>query len=459
MHLLSESIAGIDDYLAAGGGRAIARAVELGPDGTIDEITRSGLRGRGGGGFPTGTKWRGVASQPSAVRFVVANGAEGEPGTFKDRAILRSDAYQVIEGLIVAAFAIGAAEAYICLKRSYTGELEAVGRAITELQAAGLCRDCRISVVAGPDEYLFGEEKAMLEVIEGKDPLPRVLPPYELGLFAGGPQAGWSAVPRYGTGDDEDATNPVVVNNVETLAHATHILRNGSDWFRSFGTPETPGTVVCTVVGDTERAGVLELPAGTPLREVISRVSGGTRHGRTLKAVCSGVANGVITAGQLDVPVSFEGLAAIGSGLGSAGFIVYDDSACMVEVARRFSQFLHVESCGQCPACKNGSAEITGRLQQLEGGEGDVRLVDEIAAWLDKVTDGNRCYLPVEERTVVRSILQTFSDEVADHLVGGRCPRPRPLPFPKLLDIVDGRAILDEDNDRKLPDWTYAPRS
>lgn len=457
MHLLAGTpVTSVDAYLAAGGGEAIARAVSLGQAGTIEEVSRSGLRGRGGGGFPTGRKWQGIASQRAGLRYVVANGAEGEPGTFKDRAILRHDPYQVVEGVIIAAFAVGAAEAFICLKRSFERERAAVERAIAELQDAGLCRDCRLSVVAGPDEYLFGEEKAMLEVIEGKDPLPRLVAPYEVGLFAGGPQTGWSAGPRVDS-DNGDATNPTVVNNIETLAHATHILRHGSDWFRSMGTEQTPGTVVCTVVGDTVRAGVAEYDAGTPLRTVIDEVGGGPRPGRTVKAVCSGVANAVITADLLDTPVSFEAMEAIGSGLGSAGYIVFDDEACMVEVARRFSQFLHVESCGQCPACKNGSAEITQRLQQLEGGASDVRLLDELASWLEKVTDANRCYLAVEERIVVHSILQAFPDEVADHLSLGRCPRPRPLPFAKIVDIVDGDAVYDPDIDRKLPDWTYAP--
>jgi NADH-quinone oxidoreductase subunit F len=457
-HLLpAKPVTSVDEYRAAGGGTGIERAVELGPERTIDEILRSGLRGRGGGGFATGRKWRGVVDQPGSRRFLVANGAEGEPGTFKDRTLMRMNPYQLIEGVIIAAFAVGADEAFICLKASFEREMAAVTRAAAELQQAGLCRDCTLTVVGGPEEYLFGEEKAMLEVIEGKDPLPRLLPPYEHGLFATAPQTGWSATTPEPGHQGLEESNPTAVNNVETLSNVAHILSRGADWFRSMGTDESPGTMVCTVIGDTARAGVAEVEMGTPLRDVIETIGGGPRAGRTIKAVCSGVANAVVTAEHLDVPVSYEGFAAIGSGLGSAGFIVYDDEACMVEVARRYSQYLHVESCGQCPPCKLGSAEITRLLQRVEGGVPEADDLDEIAAWLEKVTDGNRCFLAVEERQLVLSILQAFGDEVAEHLALGRCPRPRPIAMPVLVDIRDGQAIYDERNDRKLADWTYAP--
>src|SRR5690349_15252591 len=206
-------ITSIDAYLATEtGGLGVDRAQKLGPAATIEEVLRSGLRGRGGGGFPTGRKWAGIASQTGTRRFVVCNGAEGEPGTFKDRALMRANPYQLVEGLIIAAFAVGAEAAFICLKRSFEREREAVTSAIEEFQTAGICRDCTVTVVAGPDEYLFGEEKAMLEVIEGKPPLPRLYPPYEQGLFATGPQLGWEA-----TGRNERSAvlepNPTLVNN------------------------------------------------------------------------------------------------------------------------------------------------------------------------------------------------------------------------------------------------------
>ena len=387
----------------------------------------------------------------------MANGAEGEPGTFKDRALMRANPYQLVEGVIVAAFAVGAREAFICLKASFEPELEAVTRAVTELQEAGVCRDCQITIVRGPDEYLFGEEKAMLEVIEGNPPLPRLFPPYEHGLFATAPQTGWQATENEPGHVGRHESNPTLVNNVETLSNVPHILARGADWFRAMGTEDSPGTVVATVVGDVVAPDVGEVELGTPLRAVIDAVGSGVGPDRQVKAVFSGVANAVVPEPLVDVPLSYEGLNAIGSGMGATGFIVYDDTACMVEVARQFSRFLWVESCGQCPPCKLGSGEITQRLERLEAGAADIEELSEVGAWLSKVTDGNRCYLAVEERLAVGSILGAFPDEVVEHIETGACPRPRPLPFPKLVDLAGGRAVYDESLWRKRPDWTYAP--
>ena len=458
MHLLPpRSIDSIRDYLATDvGGRGIAAARRLGPAATIDAIAASGLRGRGGGGFPTGTKWAGIARQRDGKRYLVCNGAEGEPGTFKDRALLRANPYQVAEGLMIAAFAIDADAAFVCLKASFELERDAITQALAELQQADLAIDCEVTVVAGPDEYLFGEEKAMLEVIEGKPPLPRWLPPYEHGLFAASPQEGWEAAP-HGAQRRTDEPNPTLVNNVETLANATHILANGADWFRSMGTDRSPGSIVATVVGDVVAPDVGEVELGTPLRAVIDAVGSGTAPGRHVKAVFSGVANPVVTADQLDAPVSYEGFESVGSGMGSAGFIVYDDTACMIGAALRFSRFLSIESCGQCPPCKLGSAEITRLLDQVERGRATVADVAAIAGWLDRVTDGSRCFLATEERRVVASVLRSFPDELAQHLDDGRCPLPGERPMPKLVDLAGGRATYDTSYWRKQPDWTYKP--
>ncbi len=450
-------ITSLDAYLATeSGGLGVATAQRLGPEATIDELTRSGLRGRGGGGFLTGRKWAGIAAQAGTRRYVVCNGAEGEPGTFKDRALLRANPYQLVEGLIVAAYVVGADEAFICVKASFERELDNVTRAVQEFQAAGICRGCTISVVGGPDEYLFGEEKAMLEVIEGKPPLPRWFPPHEQGLFAGAPQQGWEAGP-HGAKPREDDPNPTLVNNVETLSNVPHILARGADWFRTMGTADSPGTVVCTVVGDVVAPDVGEVELGTPLRAVIDAIGSGLPVDRTVKAVFSGVANAVIPAAQLDVPVSYEGFQAIGSGMGSAGFVVYDDTACMVGDAYGLSRFLAIESCGQCPPCKRGTGEITSHLERIETGVGDDDDIGAISGWLERVTDGNRCFLAVEERVMVSSVLRAFPEEFAEHIEQHRCPRPRPLPIPKLIDLADGRATYDEAFWRKRPDWTYEP--
>jgi NADH:ubiquinone oxidoreductase subunit F (NADH-binding) len=454
-------VGSLDAYLATEiGGRGVQRAHELGAEATIDLVSRSGLRGRGGGGFPTGQKWSGIASQTGGRRYLVCNGAEGEPGTFKDRALLRANPYQLVEGVAIAAFAIGAAEAFICLKASFRREIDAVTRAVQEFQTAGICGDCRITIVAGPDEYLFGEEKAMLEVIEGNEPLPRLLPPYVHGLFATAPQLGWQSHDNEaGSERGGSGSNPTLVNNVETLSNIPHILAKGADWFRSMGTAESPGTIVTTVVGDVVAPDVGEVEIGTPLRSVIDAVGSGLMEGRSVKAVFSGVANAVVTARDLDVPVSYEGFRAVGSGLGSAGFIVYDDTTCMVDAAYRFSRFLSIESCGQCPPCKLGSSAITEHLERIETGVGTDGDVDAITGWLGQVTDGSRCFLASEEQIVVTSILRAFPDEFTEHIALGRCPRPRRLPIPKLIDLAPGRAVYDESFWRKQPDWTYAPES
>jgi NADH:ubiquinone oxidoreductase subunit F (NADH-binding) len=457
--LPTEPIASLDAYLAIGdGGSGVRRAHEIGPTATIDVVAQSGLRGRGGGGFPTGQKWVGIAAQADDRRYLVCNGAEGEPGTFKDRALLRANPYQLVEGVAIAAFAIGAAEAFICLKASFRREIDAVTRAVQEFQSAGICGDCKVTIVAGPDEYLFGEEKAMLEVIEGNEPLPRWLPPYLHGLFATAPQLGWqSHDDESGSTRDGAGSHPTLVNNVETLSNIPHILANGAEWFRSMGTAESPGTIVTTVVGDVVAPDVGEVEMGTSLLAVIDAVGSGLVVGRSVKAVFSGVANAVVTAADLDVPVSYEGFQAIGSGVGSAGFIVYDDTTCMVDAAYRFSRFLSIESCGQCPPCKLGSSAITEHLERIETGIGDERDLDTIAGWLGHVTDGSRCFLAAEEQIVVTSVLRAFPDEFAEHIELGRCPRRRRLPIPKLIDLAGGRAVYDESFWRKRPDWTYAP--
>jgi NADH-quinone oxidoreductase subunit F len=457
-YLLPERpVASLAEWRGMGGGEALDIARRLGPDDTIEELGTAGLRGRGGAGFPTARKWAGVRSSAGTHRYVVCNAAEGEPSSFKDRAILRANPYQVIEGLAVAALTIGAREAYIAIKRSFRRETERLVSALEEMEAAGLAGDVPINVVGGPDEYLFGEEKAMLEVIEGKPPLPRLLPPYEHGLFATGSQMGWESVPREpGHGPALDVSNPTLANNVETLANVAHIVVRGAEWFRTMGTDESPGHAVATVVGDVVRPGVAEIDLGMPLSDLIDTVGGGVRPGRRVKAVFSGISNPVVTAEHLGTPLTYEDMAAIGSGLGAVGFAVYDDTACMVELAFQYSRFLWIESCGQCPPCKLGTQEITHRLNEIEACRGSEEDIAVIGARLGNVTDGARCYLPQEEQHVVRSLLRAFPEEFAAHLEGESCPNPRTdLIAPKILDLAGGAVTYDEHHRRKLPDWTY----
>ena len=457
----------IDDYRAFGGGRGLARVRELGPEQIIQEIQLSGLRGRGGAGFRTGRKWDTLYRVEGSRKYVVCNAAEGEPGTFKDRTLMRTNPYQIIEGLAVAAATIGAAEAFFCLKAKFEREAQRVTNAVAEMEEAGLTGDLVITVVRGPDEYLYGEEKAMLEVIEGKAPLPRLFQPYELGLFATSPQMGWESAPpdpeaQLAGIDPEQAAraeaNPTLVNNAETLANIPQILARGAEWHRRMGTPGSPGHVICTVVGDTERAGVAEIELGTPLAEAIDRVGGGVRAGRQIKAVLSGVSNSVVVSDELATPLSYEAMAEIGSGLGSVGLIVYDEQACMVNVAHEISRFLYVESCGQCPPCKFGTGEITAYLERLTDLQADDRDVVAIGERLRTVSDGNRCAVPLEERAVIASFLRSFPEEFADHLEGRRCSGRHDIPLAKITDIVDGVAIYDSRQRLKQPDWTYSDR-
>lgn len=452
--LRGDRVGSLQEHRDRGGGQAFIAATQVEPATLVDLITASGLRGRGGGGFPTGRKWAGIRSAGPGRRFAVCNAAEGEPGTFKDRAILRHDPYRVLEGLAIAAYAVGAEAAYIATKRSYAIEADGLAQAIAQIETEGFFADLRITLVLGPDEYLFGEEKALLEVIEGNDPLPRLLPPYEHGLFATDIQTGWQAVdaPARGAGGQP---NPTLINNVETLAHVPRIVLDGAEWFRSMGTQESPGTTVATIVGDVRRPLVTELELGTPLSELISR-TGGPHPGRTLQAVFSGVANAVITPDHFDAPISYEGLAAVGSGMGSAGFIVYDNTACMVQVAHTLSRFLYVESCGQCRSCKFGCGDITRNLETLLAGDGTEQGIEVIGARLRSVTDQTRCFLAAEEQALISSIMREYPDEFALHLEG-RCSVPeRPIVVPKLVDLADGVATYDTKQTHKQPDWTYA---
>ena len=447
----------LDQYLTAGGGVALPTARTRGEDWVLDQLEQAGLRGRGGAGFPAARKWRSVIAGGTALgdRYVVANGAEGEPGTFKDRTLMRTNPYAVIEGLAVAAHTVGAREAFLAVKASFTVEIEALERALREMADAGLIAQAPITLVSGPEEYLFGEEKALLEVIEGNDPLPRWLPPYLHGLFATTPQEGWSAGVDHADEVGVVGANPTLVSNVETLANVALILTRGAEWYRSIGTAETSGPLICTVVGDVAHAGVGEIEPGTRLGDVIDRLGGGPRPGCTIKAVLSGVANPVLSAAALDAPVSYEGLVAAGGGLGSAGFIVYDDTRSMLAVARMVSRFLYVESCGQCRACKQGCGEVTRHLETLAEGTGDVTDVDVIGRRLRNVTDQNRCYLGQQEQIVISSLLRTFPE---DFVAGIEQVRVQPrLPVPKIVDLRDGVATFDPMTEHKLPDWTYSP--
>ena len=458
--LPARTIGSLDEYVARGGG-GIRRAREVGPDATIAEVERSGLRGRGGAGFPTGRKWASVA-RSGGLHYVVANGAEGEPATFKDRMLMRRDPYAIVEGAAIAAYAVGAREVYLATKRKYVEAVANLRRAVVELAAADLLDDLTVVVVEGPDEYLFGEEKALLEVIEGREPLPRLLPPYLHGLFATAPSGGWEAETVGIAG--AAASNPTVVDNVETLAAAAQVLAHGADWYRSMGTASSPGTVIATVVGAVTRPGVFEVELGTPFRELLD-LAGGAREGRALRAACSGVSNAVLPAHDFDVDLSYEAFSARGTGLGAAGFALYDDTTDMVAVAHALSRFLAVESCGQCPPCKIESMAITDDLAAILHDDADDGLLAVLHERLQRVPNANRCYLGTEEQNVVSSLLRCFPEDFAAHLeraaavtVDDAPVMEAGVPVPMIDDITDdGQVVYDASHARKRYDWTYVP--
>ena len=435
--LPTEPLLSWDAFAEAGGGQGLMTAREFGPEATIEEIAASGLRGRGGGGFPTGSKWESLRRAGGGTRFVVANGAEGEPATFKDRSLMRTDPFRVIEGAAIAALAIGAEGVFLATKRSFATEVEILRAALVEFSETGLLDGISFTLVEGPDDYLFGEEKAMLEVIEGRDPLPRQLPPWQHGLFATVPM-GWES----GTTPTRNApeSNPTLVNNVETLAAAAHILRHGASWYRTMGTIESPGTIVVTVVGDVVTPGVHEVEIGTPLSIVLERC-GGPSPGRRFKAALSGISNAVVTAAQFDTPLSYEAFVDIGSGLGAAGFVIYDDSRSMVSVARAMSGFLARESCGQCPSCTRGCADLTEQLVQIGRGEGRDAHLGRMNAALRTVTDSNRCYLGTEEQIVISSLLRQFPEDFVAS-IEGTAPNAEEVPVPLIKELHDDGTVV-----------------
>ncbi len=448
----------LDRYVALGGMGGLSRARSRPPIETIDEIATAGIRGRGGAGFPTGTKWRSLfeAATVADRASVVVNAAEGEPGTFKDRALLRSNAYVVLEGALVGAHCLGADRVIVATKSTYRNEVAALRRAIGELDSAGWLDGVQVIVVEGPDHYLFGEETGLLEVIEGEDPLPRHLPPYHYGLFTTAPQLGWSAgIDDSPGGPAEPSSNPALVNNVETFAHTALVCRNGSEWYRSMGTAQSPGPTIVTVTGDVVRPTVAEVELGQPLDDLIHELAGGPLPDRTIKAVLSGVSNPVLLADRLSTPVSYEHLASAGGGLGSVGFIVYDDRRNLIDVAYQVSRFLAVESCGQCNPCKTGSLDITTALEHLVAGTGSAgSSATIIERRLQTVTDASRCYLATQEQRVVASLLQGDSADLAERLEG--VPGDLDVPLPKIIDLVDGTVEVDHRHRHKRPDWTYS---
>ena len=433
----AEPVTTLDAWIALQGGKGLELARSVDPETVLDALGRSGLRGRGGAGFPTATKWRAVRDNRSndLPTTVVINGAEGEPGSYKDRTILATNPYRVLEGALIAAQIIGADAVVVAMKDTATDALARVRHAITDLATAGWSAGVSIDVVTGPGAYLYGEETALLEVIAGREPFPRIAPPWRAGA-------------------EESVPTPALVDNVETLANIAAIVLEGPEWFRTAGTEESPGTLVVTVSGSVAHAGVAEVEMGTTLREVIEHIGGGPR-GRSVRAVLPGVSNAVLTADQLDTRLTYEDMVAAGSGLGAGAYLVFDEADDPVAIAQGVSRFLAVESCGQCTPCKQDGVEISVALDRLRRSEPDEDDRATIDAKLTTITDGARCYLATQHQVVVASILAAFTPEVQAHTDRSADPA-EPLLIAEIVSIEGTEIELDMAHAAKQPDWTFA---
>lgn len=441
----------LSEYIEMGGGIAALSARQASAAQVIELVRTSGLRGRGGAGFPTGTKWDTVAaSRGNEATAVVVNAAEGEPGTFKDRALLRTNPYRVIEGAIVAASTMQTDQVFIGIKASFGREIDRLSVAIGEMRNAGWLDDVRIDLVLGPSSYLFGEETGMLEVIGGRQPFPRVTPPYRRGLQDDDTR---SVVGAHLASVGASSGAHGLVDNVETLANVPLIIERGAAWFRQEGTEGSPGRIVCTVSGATRRSGVGEVAMGMTLREAIDLVGWGPRRGRSVQVVLAGTANALIPAGLLDTPLTYEAMGDAGSGLGSAGFIVFDDTADPVAVAAGVARFLAVESCGQCEPCKTDGLAIAEQLRSMR--DDPTADLDDLRTRIGTVTTGARCNLAQQQASVAASLLDLFPPSPSSRLGRDSSIPAEPEIIAPLADLVGGRAVLDPRQRAKQPDWSY----
>ena len=399
-------------YEAGGGYRALAKALrEHTPEEIIDLVKRSNLRGRGGAGFPTGMKWSFVPKQAGKPKYLCCNADEGEPGTFKDRIIMERDPHQLIEGLAISAYAIGAETAYVYIRGEYVLAIRRLEQAIVEAHAKGylgtriLGSDFSffVHIHCGAGAYICGEETAMLDSLEGKRAQPRLKPPFPAvaGLYA----------------------SPTVINNVETMAGVPLIVARGADWFRGIGPDKSPGPKLYCLSGQVRKPGLYELPMGIPLRELVEDRAGGPPPERKIKAVIpGGVSAPVIPESGLDVGMDFDSLAAAGTMLGSAGVIVIDDSTCMVKVATRIVEFFHHESCGKCTPCREGLDWAAKVLRRVEAGQGAPGDLEQLRALCKGIFGNTFCALGDGAAMGLRAALAHFEHEFVAHIEEQRCP-------------------------------------
>ena len=401
----------IDHSLANDGYEGLVRSLDMTPEQVIAEVRLSGLRGRGGAGFPTWRKWQFCRDAPGDVKYLICNADEGDPGAFMNRSLIEGDPHSLLEGMIIAGYALGAHQSYIYCRAEYPLALERLRGAIEQAQEHGLLGenilgsgfDFRIKIKEGAGAFVCGEETALIASIEGERGMPRPRPPFPAvsGLWG----------------------KPTIINNVESLACVSHILRNGADWFTEYGTAQSKGTKTIALVGKVMRSGLVEIPLGITLRELIYEIGGGTNTGKPFKAVqTGGPSGGCIPASLLDTPVDYDSLNAAGSIMGSGGIVVMDEDTCMVDFARYFLDFAEKESCGKCVPCRLGTKQMLAILEDITVGRGqpeDLGLLEELA---ESVKSGSLCGLGQTAPNPVLTTIRYFRDEYEAHINQGSCP-------------------------------------
>ncbi len=402
----------IDEYIATDGYQALGKVLtEMQPQEVIDIIKESGLRGRGGGGFPTGTKWQFAANQPAGQKYVVCNADEGDPGAFMDRSILEGDPHALIEAMAIAGYAIGADEGYVYVRAEYPIAIHRLEIALKQAREYGLLGknifdtgfNFDIQLRLGAGAFVCGEETALLTSIEGNRGEPRPRPPFPAvkGLFG----------------------KPTIINNVETYANIAQIILNGAAWFASMGTEKSKGTKVFALGGKITNTGLVEIPMGTTLREVVEEIGGGIPNGKKFKAAqTGGPSGGCIPAELIDTPIDYDNLLAIGSMMGSGGLIVMDEDNCMVDIAKFFLEFTVDESCGKCTPCRMGTVRLLELLNKITSGNGEMEDLDRLEELCQYIKTGSLCGLGQTAPNPVLSTLRYFRDEYIAHVRDKKCP-------------------------------------
>jgi NADH-quinone oxidoreductase subunit F len=403
--------ANIDHYIANGGYGGLDKALRMKPQEVIDEVKKSQLRGRGGAGFPTGQKWQFCHNAEGSPKYIICNADEGDPGAFMDRAVLEGDPHAVLEGMLIGAYAIGASEGYIYIRAEYPLAIKRLKAALEQMENYGLLGDnilgsgfsLHLKIKEGAGAFVCGEETALMASIEGGRGMPRPRPPFpaQSGLWG----------------------KPTNINNVETWANVSAILQKGADWYAGYGTEKSKGTKTFSLVGKVNRTGLIEVPMGIALREIIYGIGGGITDDKPFKAVqTGGPSGGCLPASFLDSPVDYESLAAAGSIVGSGGMVVMDEDTCMVDVARYFLTFTQLESCGKCIQCRWGTKQMLDILEDIVNGngrEGDIELLLELG---DAVKNGSLCALGGTAPNPVLTTIRYFRDEYEAHISEKRCP-------------------------------------